>query len=105
MYKVLGLKHDAEEWRKTLESMPSSQQDVYFTPEYYALHEKNGDGESCCFVYEEKGDELAIPAEASQSMPAQRVLYPFLLNNVSVLGYEIGGGTAIFKAHTAIMVL
>lgn len=57
--------------------LPMGQQDVYFTPEYYALYEQNGDGRTCCFVFEKDGEV---------------VLYPFLMNSVNALGYNLGGG-------------
>lgn len=65
---------DSEGWRCKLSSLPIDQQDVYFTPEYYALYEQNGDGKSCCFVYEEDN---------------KVILYPFLLNSVNKLGYVL----------------
>ena len=74
-YKFLCLDNSSE-WNSLLSQLPSDQHDVYFTPEYYALYEQNGDGKSCCFVYEEDGDI---------------VLYPFLLNSINQLGYELDG--------------
>lgn len=71
--KVLTLEN-IKEWSNLLISLPSNQQDVYFSPEYYALYEQNGDGKACCFVYEEDG---------------KIVLYPFLLNSINQLGYEL----------------
>ena len=73
MIKVLEIK-ETTEWVCQLKTLPQSQQDVYFTPEYYALYEQNGDGKACCFVYEE--DDKFI-------------LYPFLLNSVNKLGYVL----------------
>lgn len=67
---------EANEWSKFLSRIPSESKDVYFTPEYYALYEQNGDGEACCFVYEEAG---------------KYVLYPFLLNSINHLGYKLDG--------------
>lgn len=61
-------------WRSLLEELPIEQQDIYFTPEYYRLHEKNGDGKAICFVYRNDGN-LA--------------LYPFLLNSVNLLGFNL----------------
>ena len=72
---LLSLK-DKEEWIRLHDLLPADQQDVYFTPEYYALYEQNGDGKACCFVYEEEGGI---------------VLYPFLLNSINQLGYELDG--------------
>lgn len=71
--KLLSLK-DNVEWEYFHSKLPNDQQDVYFAPEYYALYEQNGDGKACCFVYEEEGEQ---------------VLYPFLLNSINQLGYEL----------------
>lgn len=72
-YKLLCL-DNIFEWNRLHDLLPTDQQDVYFTPEYYALYEQNGDGKAYCFVYEESGDI---------------VLYPFLLNSINQLGYEL----------------
>lgn len=72
-YKLLSTKN-AIEWRGLLEKLPSSSQDVYFTPEYYSLYESLGDGAAQCFVYEEE-DNI--------------VLYPFLINSINSLGYNL----------------
>lgn len=74
MFTLLHLKN-SNEWNVFLKSIPSAHQDVYFTPEYYALYEQNGDGKACCFVFEEGGETI---------------LYPFLLNSINQLGYELG---------------
>ena len=73
MYKVLNLK-ESEEWILYLNKLPIEQQDIYYTPEYYALYENNGDGKACCFIFEKDGD-LA--------------LYPFLINSINKLGYDL----------------
>ncbi len=73
--KDLTLK-ESKEWSHLLSLLPVEQQDVYFTPEYYALYEQDGDGKACCFAYEEDG---------------KIVLYPFLLNSIGKLGYELDG--------------
>lgn len=57
-----------------IERLPSSGQDVYFTPEYYSLYQNYGDGEARCFVFEKAG-EFA--------------LYPFLINPIKPLGYKV----------------
>ena len=72
-YRTLTLEQK-EEWSNLLEKLPIEQQDIYYTPDYYELYEKNGDGKSMCFVYE-KNDDIA--------------LYPFLINSVNNLGYEL----------------
>ena len=72
-YKVLRLE-DSCLWNNYLQRMPLDQQDVYFTPDYYAMYEWNGDGKAECFVYEDNGELL---------------LYPYLLNSVNSLGYKL----------------
>jgi hypothetical protein len=72
-YKILTL-GEKEEWAKSLEKLPVDQQDIYYTPEYYELYEKIGDGQAMCFVFE-KDDDIA--------------LYPFLKNSVNDLGYDL----------------
>lgn len=62
-----------KEWKKYLELLPISQQDIYFTPEYYELYERKGDGKAQCFVFEDSGD-IAV--------------YPFLENSINELGYK-----------------
>lgn len=44
-YKILNLKN-RQKWKILLNELPINQQDVYFTPEYYELYEKNGDGKA-----------------------------------------------------------
>ncbi len=61
-------------WLNELKKLPQGQQDIYYTPEYYELYEKNGDGKAMCFVFQED-DDIAI--------------YPFLINSVNDLGYEL----------------
>ncbi len=73
MQKVLTLQ-EKDEWCRYLSILPTYCQDVYFTPAYYSLYETLGDGKACCFVYEHDGN-LA--------------LYPFLINNISSLGYNL----------------
>jgi len=61
-------------WHEYLGRLPVDKQDVYFTPEYYSLYEKNGDGEANCFIFEKDGNIA---------------LYPFLKNSVNQLGYSL----------------
>lgn len=72
-YTVLELK-DSELWREYIEKMPASQQDVYYTPEYYSLYQNYGDGQAQCFVFEDDG---------------QTAIYPYLINSVNAKGYEL----------------
>jgi len=74
MYKILTLSSSSE-WKYYFFLLPEDRQDIYYTPEYYELYEKNGDGKAQCFVFE-KDDEIA--------------LYPFLINSVNSLGYNLG---------------
>lgn len=73
-YKVFSLEH-TNYWKAVLDRLPIAQQDIYYTPEYYALFENIGDGEAKCFMYETEEGQLA--------------LYPFLLNSVNELGYKL----------------
>lgn len=72
-YEILDLS-SSQKWNKYLRNLPIEQQDIYFTPEYYRLYEELGDGLARCFVYED-GEDIA--------------LYPFLLNSVNKLGYNL----------------
>ena len=72
IYRILTLSQK-NEWNKYLKKFPISQQDIYFTPEYYELYENKGDGEAQCFVFEKDG-EIS--------------LYPFLKNSINKLGYD-----------------
>ena len=55
-------------------ALPIEQQDIYFTPEYYALYEEYGDGKAHCFVFQKDGN---------------LILYPFLKNSINALGYQL----------------
>lgn len=72
-YKLLDLQHK-NEWKSLINRLPEEQQDIYYTPEYYELYEKNGDGHARCFVFSH-GRNIA--------------LYPFLINSVNKLGYDL----------------
>ncbi len=71
--RTLTLK-DTALWNEYINRLPSDQQDVYFTPEYYSLYENYGDGDALCFVFEHEDDII---------------LYPFLKNSINALGYEL----------------
>ena len=66
--------YDASEWSSYLKKLPLDQQDVYFSSDYYSLYQNNGDGKAYCFVYSDGRDI---------------VMYPFLMNEISVLGYSL----------------
>jgi lipid II:glycine glycyltransferase (peptidoglycan interpeptide bridge formation enzyme) len=66
-YELLDLSF-SRKWRDLLQRLPIEQQDIYFTPEYYSLYERNGEGKALCFIYSDNS-EVA--------------LYPFLLNEIT----------------------
>lgn len=70
-FKVLDLTKSLE-WNECLHRFHSDKQDIYFTPEYYSLYEKSGEGKAQCFIYSNRG-EIA--------------LYPFLLNSLKDLAF------------------
>lgn len=72
-YLLLSLQ-DSDIWNDKLHKLPISQQDVYYTPEYYSLYQNYGDGTAYCFVYTDENDIL---------------LYPFLMNSINELGYQL----------------
>jgi hypothetical protein len=72
-YNILDLS-SSQEWNKYLQRVPIEQRDTYYTPEYYSLYEKLGDGSARCFVFENEG---------------YIALYPFLINSVNALGYNL----------------
>lgn len=72
-FKLLSLKN-ASEWSENLSRLPVEMQDIYYSPEYYNIWEKNGAGKSYCYIFED-GNNIAI--------------YPFLLNRINDLGYEL----------------
>ena len=74
-YFVLRL-DERNKWSKLLSELPMRQQDIFYTPNYYEIFEKNGDGEATCFVYKDY-DDIS--------------LYPFLKKSINELVYDIGG--------------
>lgn len=73
MYRILRLS-DSLEWERLLKQLSAKEFDVYYTPEYYSLYQNYGDGEACCYVFEEDGEI---------------VMYPFLRNPITPLGYKL----------------
>jgi lipid II:glycine glycyltransferase (peptidoglycan interpeptide bridge formation enzyme) len=71
VYHILDLSEKIR-WSHYLKKLPDSQQDIYFTPEYYEVYENYKDGKARCFVFEDH-ENIAI--------------YPFLQNSVNKLGY------------------
>jgi hypothetical protein len=72
-YEIFELS-SSHNWNDRLQRLPINQRDIYFTPEYYRLYEKLGDGKANCFFFE-MGEYFA--------------LYPFLINSVNELGYKL----------------
>lgn len=72
-FKIFHLKNTAQ-WSEFLYKLPVDKQDIYYSPEYYSLYEKNGDGGANCFIFEKEGNI---------------VLYPFLKNSINELGYSL----------------
>jgi lipid II:glycine glycyltransferase (peptidoglycan interpeptide bridge formation enzyme) len=66
--------NNKKEWSEYLNKLTINERDVYFSPDYYEVYENNGDGKALCYVFED-GNNLA--------------LYPFLINSVNRLGYEL----------------
>lgn len=62
------------EVQTVLDKLSQAEKDIYFKPEFYDLYQKNNEGEPNCFVFE-KGAKAAI--------------YPFLINTVNDLGYDL----------------
>ena len=73
MFEILSLGDNAK-WKHLYQSIVPDKRDIYFTPEYYSLYQNYGDGEVRCFVFKQDGEV---------------VLYPFLINLITSLGYEL----------------
>ena len=52
---------NSADWNRQLGTLPQACQDVYFTPEYHALHVANGDGQAQAMLLAEGGRSLLIP--------------------------------------------
>ncbi|WP_324719209.1 GNAT family N-acetyltransferase [Salinimicrobium sp. HB62] len=75
MYKSFELDlNDSDKWQEYLERIPEPQRDIYFSPDYYRLYEKLGDGIAKCFIVT-NGKETA--------------LYPYLMNAVDKKKYNL----------------
>lgn len=59
-------------WQSYYENLPTTCTAVYFSPQYYQIFQKMGQGNACCFVLEEQG---------------KFILYPFLIKPIRPLGY------------------
>ncbi|MEO2073961.1 MAG: GNAT family N-acetyltransferase [Bacillus sp. (in: firmicutes)] len=70
-YKIFDLS-DKESWHSFLERTETS--DIYFTPEYLEIYERNGEGKAKLFVYENEQDF---------------VYYPFILRNLNDVSEDV----------------
>ncbi|TBL70836.1 lipid II:glycine glycyltransferase FemX [Paenibacillus thalictri] len=68
MFNESRIVHNSGEWNEYIGQIPDA--DIYFTPEYCKIYEKNGEGQAQMFVYREGNDF---------------VCYPFLLRKVGDL--------------------
>ncbi|NPD46742.1 GNAT family N-acetyltransferase [Lentimicrobium sp. S6] len=75
MYRVFDI-NNITAWSEMLHKLPKDQVDIYFDSGYYQIYRNNGDGDVRCFCFE-KEREIA--------------LYPFLINKVNDLGFELDG--------------
>lgn len=66
--------NNLDKWHHYLLQLPLSQQDIFFSPEYYSFCESLGHGKANCFVLQ-NGKDI--------------VMYPFLKNSVNKLGFDL----------------
>ncbi|MDF2877904.1 MAG: hypothetical protein K0S30_1000 [Clostridia bacterium] len=71
MYKIIDCHN--EEWDIALKEMPGIMQDIYYTSEYYKMHQSNGDGTSKLFYFIDNNGNKGF--------------YPFMLNKIA--GYDL----------------
>ncbi|MDD4781268.1 MAG: GNAT family N-acetyltransferase [Tissierellia bacterium] len=71
MYKLFDCSD--RNWNLILREMPINVQDIYYTSEYYKMHENNGDGIGRLFFYSDREGNM--------------VFYPFMLNKID--GYNL----------------
>lgn len=65
---------DFGKWQYFLELFPEEMRDIYYTSGIYSLYEQYGDGTPTCYFFTENG---------------KVALYPFLLNSINNLGYDL----------------
>jgi hypothetical protein len=70
---ILNLENKVQ-WDAFLNMLPKDKQDIYYSYNYYKLHNIYGDGSPECFVY--KSDENIA-------------LYPFLKKSINEIGYNL----------------
>lgn len=52
---------DGARWHAALDALGPALTDVYFSPAYHELHERNGDGRACCFGVTDGDARLLVP--------------------------------------------
>lgn len=72
-YNLLDL-NKSDQWNAYINLIQKNFKNVYFSPQYYEIYQKNGDGIAQCFVFEIDG---------------QIAIYPFLLNSINALGFNL----------------
>jgi hypothetical protein len=70
MYKLLDFSN--KDWDLVLKEMPVNMQDIYYTSDYYKMHQFNGDGYGKLFYYTDDNGNKGF--------------YPFLLNKIDGYG-------------------
>ena len=50
-----------ELWNQYWSRLSENRRDIYFSPDYYEIYEKKGDGIAKCFVFEKGDDFLLYP--------------------------------------------
>ena len=72
-YDILTIK-DAGRWLELVNNMPSGLKDIYSTPQFYSLFEKENLTKAYCFVFRDQRDTA---------------IYPYLQTHVNKLGYRL----------------
>lgn len=72
-YNILDI-YNYNEWESYLLKFSKEQQDISYSPGYYQLCEEQELGKANCFIYSENNN---------------LVVYPFLVNSINKLGYEL----------------
>lgn len=73
-FKVFDI-YENNSWEQVLNKFPNNAKDIYYSASYYKLFQNLGDGIANCFFYINNNEF---------------VFYPFLMNSVNELGYNLG---------------
>jgi hypothetical protein len=85
--KILDAVDDAAEWRRLLEALPPFMRDVYFRPEYVALHRSIEGSRALMFAYRREADGACW-------------LYPFLLQPIKGITTQDSAPATWFDIET-----